>query len=62
MKKGVIGFVATAVLGVGLMVVVIWSMHSQFSGPPADTAREFREVAMDIGDVRGPGVFEGAVD
>jgi hypothetical protein len=62
MNKGVIGFVATAVLGVGIMLAVMWSMHSQFSGPPADTAKEFREVALDIGDVRGPGVFEGVVD
>ena len=62
MNKGVIGFVAASVLGVGIMVAVMWSMHSQFSGPPADTAQEFREVAMDYGDVRGPGVFEGAVD
>ena len=53
---------ATSVLGVGIMLAVMWSMHSQFSGPSADTAREFREVARDIGDVRGPGVFEGAAD
>ncbi len=62
MKIGVIGFVTTFVIGVGLMGVLIWNIQTQFKDEPWDTAQNMRQVAIEIGDVRGPGVFERAAD
>ncbi|MFQ6026766.1 MAG: hypothetical protein ACE5Q6_04530 [Dehalococcoidia bacterium] len=60
MNKGVIGFVTTSVIGVGIMTVVMWNIHTQFSDAP-DTAWKFREVAVETQELSEPRFFGGSL-
>ncbi len=61
MRTAMIGFIATSIIGLGVVGGLMWDMHTERTQNP-EPVHEFKSLASERADFHSEGFFKESVD